>query len=92
MDVATYAAPLSTVHTMRFLDDGQSWRLFRHKVFGDKDYPFQLYRVGEKIVKECGGHPLSIVTVAGLLSKFLELQSRGTKLRQMMGSWDQYYL
>ncbi|XP_047983871.1 putative late blight resistance protein homolog R1B-16 [Salvia hispanica] len=68
MDVATYTAPLSPIHMMRFLDDKQSWRLFQHKVFGNQDCPLELQSVGEKIVKGCGGLPLSIVTVARLLS------------------------
>ncbi|KAL1546746.1 putative disease resistance RPP13-like protein 3 [Salvia divinorum] len=69
MDVATYAAESWEIHVMRFLDDEQSWHLFHHKVFGDQDCPHELRRVGEKIVKGCGGLPLSIVTVAGLLSR-----------------------
>ncbi|XP_042046025.1 putative disease resistance RPP13-like protein 3 [Salvia splendens] len=67
MDVATYVS--WNIHMIRFLDDEQSWRLFHHKVFGDQDCPNELRSVGEKIVKGCGGLPLSIVTVAGLLSR-----------------------
>ncbi|KAL1546819.1 putative late blight resistance protein R1B-16 [Salvia divinorum] len=62
------AAQYGRVHMMRFLDDEQSWHLFHHKVFGDQDCPLELQTVGEKIVKGCGGLPLSIVTVARLLS------------------------
>ncbi|XP_042004628.1 putative late blight resistance protein homolog R1A-10 [Salvia splendens] len=69
MDVATNAAISRNIHMMRFLDDVQSWRLFHDKVFGDQDCPIELQSVGEKIVKGCGGLPLSIVTVAGLLSR-----------------------
>ncbi|KAL1546745.1 putative late blight resistance protein R1B-16 [Salvia divinorum] len=69
MNVATYAAVSWNIHVMRFLDDEQSWRLFHHKVFGNQDCPHELRRVGEKIVKGCGGLPLSIVTVARLLSR-----------------------
>ncbi|XP_047978961.1 putative disease resistance RPP13-like protein 3 [Salvia hispanica] len=68
MDVATYVAPSWNIHVMRFLDHEQSWLLFNHKVFGDQDCPLELQSLGEKIVKGCGGLPLSIVTVAGLLS------------------------
>ncbi|XP_047978949.1 putative late blight resistance protein homolog R1B-16 [Salvia hispanica] len=68
MDVTTYCTSLP-VHMMCFLDDEQSWRLFHHKVFGDQDCPLELRSVGEIIVKGCGGLPLSIVTVAGLLSR-----------------------
>ncbi|XP_042004993.1 putative late blight resistance protein homolog R1A-3 [Salvia splendens] len=66
--VATDTAPWGSIHKMHFLDDEQSWRLFHHKVFGDQDCPDELRSVGEKIVKGCGGLPLSIVNVAGLLS------------------------
>ncbi|KAL1546743.1 putative late blight resistance protein R1B-23 [Salvia divinorum] len=69
MDVASYAANSWDIHMMRFLDDEQSWCLFHRKVFGDQDCPHELRSVGEKIVKGCGGLPLSIVTVAGLLSR-----------------------
>ncbi|XP_042046089.1 toMV resistance protein Tm-2(2)-like [Salvia splendens] len=65
MNVAALNGP---VHMMRFLDDEQSWHLFQHKVFGDQGCPLELHTVGEKIVKGCGGLPLSIVTVARLLS------------------------
>ncbi|XP_047937614.1 putative late blight resistance protein homolog R1B-16 [Salvia hispanica] len=69
MDVASYAAISWNIHMMRFLDDEQSWRLFHHKVFGDQDCPLELQSVGETIVKRCGGLPLKIVTMAGLLSR-----------------------
>ncbi|KAL1546821.1 putative late blight resistance protein R1A-10 [Salvia divinorum] len=68
MDVATYAATSRYIHMMHFLDDEQSWRLFQHKLFGDQDCPLELQTVGKKVVKGCGGLPLSIITVAGLLS------------------------
>ncbi|XP_047978968.1 putative disease resistance RPP13-like protein 3 [Salvia hispanica] len=69
MDVATYASDLWNIHMMHFLDDEQSWRLFNHKVFGHQECPLELQSVGEKIVKGCGGLPLQIVTVAGILSR-----------------------
>ncbi|KAL1546801.1 putative late blight resistance protein R1B-16 [Salvia divinorum] len=67
MDVAT--AISRNIHMMRFLDDEQSWRLFQRKVFGDQDCPLDLQSVGQKIVRGCGGLPLKIVTMAGLLSR-----------------------
>ncbi|XP_042045970.1 putative late blight resistance protein homolog R1A-10 [Salvia splendens] len=69
MDVATNAAISRNILMMRFLDDVQSWLLFHHKVFGDQDCPHELRGIGGKIVNQCGGLPLSIVTVAGLLSR-----------------------
>ncbi|XP_047978959.1 putative late blight resistance protein homolog R1B-16 [Salvia hispanica] len=67
MDVAS-AISYDNIYMMPFLDDYQSWYLFQQKVFGDQDCPLELQSVGKKIVEGCGGLPLSIVTVAGLLS------------------------
>ncbi|XP_047978947.1 putative late blight resistance protein homolog R1A-10 [Salvia hispanica] len=68
IDVATYAATSRYIHMMHCLDEEQSWRLFQHKLFGDQDCPLELQTVGKKVVKGCGGLPLSIVIVAGILS------------------------
>ncbi|GFQ06975.1 putative late blight resistance protein homolog r1a-4 [Phtheirospermum japonicum] len=57
---------------MRFLDKDESWDLLRYKVFGDQDYyslPPQLEKAGKKIAENCEGLPLTIVTVANLLSE-----------------------
>ncbi|XP_057800191.1 uncharacterized protein LOC131015784 [Salvia miltiorrhiza] len=83
-NVATYASSMSPIHTMHFLDDQQSWRLFQKKVFGDQDCPVELQDIGEKYVKRCEGLPLSIVTVAGLLSKI----DRTPKLWKRIGAND----
>ncbi|XP_057800188.1 putative late blight resistance protein homolog R1A-10 [Salvia miltiorrhiza] len=83
-NVATYTSSMSPIHTMRFLDDQQSWRLFQKKVFGDQDCPVELQDIGKKYVKRCEGLPLSIVTVAGLLSKI----DRTPKLWKRIGAND----
>ncbi|XP_057801606.1 putative late blight resistance protein homolog R1C-3 [Salvia miltiorrhiza] len=83
-NVATYASSMSPIHTMHFLDDQQSWRLFQKKVFGDQDCPVELQDIGKKYVKRCEGLPLSIVTVAGLLSKI----DRTPKLWKRIGAND----
>lgn len=58
------------VLNMRLLDEEESWDLLREKVFGeDQSCPPQLEEEGKKIAKNCDGLPLTIVTVADLLSK-----------------------
>ncbi|KAH6812639.1 hypothetical protein C2S51_021657 [Perilla frutescens var. frutescens] len=66
---ASIAGSSSYIHMMRFLDDQQSWHLFQRKVFADQTCPLELQNVAKKIVTSCEGLPLSIVTVAELLSK-----------------------
>ncbi|XP_057800216.1 putative late blight resistance protein homolog R1B-19 [Salvia miltiorrhiza] len=83
-NVAAYANSASPIHMLRFLDDQQSWRLFQKKVFGDQDCPVELQDIGKKYVKRCEGLPLSIVTVAGLLSKI----DRTPKLWKRIGAND----
>ncbi|KAH6761585.1 hypothetical protein C2S52_019018 [Perilla frutescens var. hirtella] len=55
---------------MRLLDNEESWDLLREKVFGEEQScPAQLEEDGKKIAQNCEGLPLTIVTVADLLSK-----------------------
>ncbi|XP_022865522.1 putative late blight resistance protein homolog R1A-10 [Olea europaea var. sylvestris] len=63
------------LHRMRFLNDVESWNLFCKKVFGGDCCPGELYQTGTEIAKKCGGLPLAIVLVGGLLSKSNQTQS-----------------
>ncbi|KAH6812635.1 hypothetical protein C2S51_021653 [Perilla frutescens var. frutescens] len=66
-EVAAYPSSYSP-HEMCLLDDNQSWRLLQQKVFeGETNSPPELQEIGKKIAKSCGGLPLAIVVVAGLL-------------------------
>ncbi|XP_073125088.1 putative late blight resistance protein homolog R1A-10 [Henckelia pumila] len=68
LDVASYAGCSDTlVHQMNFITEDQSWELLQERVFGQQSCPPQLVEVGKKIAKNCGGLPLTIVVVAGLL-------------------------
>ncbi|CAL5212636.1 unnamed protein product [Lathyrus oleraceus] len=53
---------------LRFLSEEQSWELFSKKAFRGEEYPCDLESLGKQIVKSCGGLPLSIVVLAGLLA------------------------
>ncbi|KAL0284406.1 UNVERIFIED_CONTAM: putative late blight resistance proteinR1A-10 [Sesamum angustifolium] len=68
-DVALYADSFSPLHKMQFLKEGESWNLLCKKVFGEKDCPPELEDIGKAIARNCGGLPLAIVVIGGLLSK-----------------------
>ncbi|PIN04496.1 Apoptotic ATPase [Handroanthus impetiginosus] len=54
---------------LRFLNKEESWDLLCEKVFGEGNLcPFQLEKFGKKIAEHCEGLPLTIVTVANILS------------------------
>ncbi|XP_073037611.1 putative late blight resistance protein homolog R1A-3 isoform X1 [Primulina eburnea] len=68
LDVAVHLGSSDTpVHQMNCLNEDQSWELLQERVFGQQSCPLQLVEVGTKIAKNCGGLPLTIVVVAGLL-------------------------
>ncbi|EYU17691.1 hypothetical protein MIMGU_mgv1a025613mg [Erythranthe guttata] len=55
---------------VRFLDKKESWDLLREKVFGEQEsLPYELEKAGKKIAEKCEGLPLTIITVAKILSK-----------------------
>ncbi|XP_057802818.1 putative late blight resistance protein homolog R1B-17 [Salvia miltiorrhiza] len=66
-EVASYPDS-SRLHEMSLLNAEQSWNLFKHKVFVDKECPSNLEDVGKEIARSCKGLPLAIVVIAGLLS------------------------
>ena len=55
-------------HYLQFLNEEESWELFRRKVFRGEDYPSDLEPLGKQMVKSCRGLPLSIIVLAGLLA------------------------
>ncbi|KAL8545969.1 hypothetical protein ACS0TY_005905 [Phlomoides rotata] len=54
---------------MRLLNEEEIWDLLRVKVFGQESCPPQFEDPGKKIADKCDGLPLTIVTVAHLLSE-----------------------
>ncbi|XP_047981577.1 putative late blight resistance protein homolog R1B-16 [Salvia hispanica] len=69
IDVANYADSSSPQHQVRLLSEAESWNLLRHLVFGEEGCLLVLHEIGQKIAKHCGGLPLAIRVIGGLLSK-----------------------
>ncbi|XP_055809994.1 putative late blight resistance protein homolog R1B-16 [Solanum dulcamara] len=66
-DVASDAKLVSDPHFLRLLTPEESWMLLKDKVFNTRSCPPVLEDVGRKIAQKCGGLPLSVVLVAGIL-------------------------
>ncbi|XP_057792301.1 putative late blight resistance protein homolog R1B-16 [Salvia miltiorrhiza] len=84
VDVASYSS--SHFHQMRFMDQHQSWDLLKKKVFPSKDCPSHLEEIGVEIARRCGGLPLAIVLVAGMLSTVSETRFSWKQVAEKVGS------
>ncbi|XP_070043410.1 late blight resistance protein R1-A-like isoform X1 [Nicotiana tomentosiformis] len=69
LEVANYAKCVSFPIPLRMFNDDESWKLLEDRVFGEERCSPSLEEVGRQIAKKCGGLPLSIVVVAGILAK-----------------------
>ncbi|XVF83815.1 hypothetical protein PTKIN_Ptkin16aG0523400 [Pterospermum kingtungense] len=72
-DVALSANPCNSPIELPFLTDADSWRLFKKKAFPEntteseaRSREFEM--LGREMVNKCGGLPLAIVTLGGLLA------------------------
>ncbi|XP_064974137.1 probable disease resistance protein RF45 isoform X1 [Musa acuminata AAA Group] len=67
MDVAETADPDRPPHHLKLLESEESWTLFCKNAFSNACCPPHLQHFQDKIIKKCGGLPLAIVVLAGLL-------------------------
>ncbi|KAK4425890.1 putative late blight resistance proteinR1B-12 [Sesamum alatum] len=67
-DVANYVDSSATYHHMHLLKF-ESWTLLHQKVFGEDDCPLEFEKIGRSIANDCGGLPLAIHAIGGLLSE-----------------------
>ncbi|XP_042008954.1 putative late blight resistance protein homolog R1B-16 [Salvia splendens] len=67
--VANYADSLSSHHQVKLLSEFESWNLLHQLAFGEENCPLVLQDIGRKIANDCGGLPLAISVIGGLLSK-----------------------
>ncbi|CAD5325042.1 unnamed protein product [Arabidopsis thaliana] len=57
-------------HKLRFLTFDESWKLFEQKSFRNiEKLDEDLKRIGKEMVHKCGGLPLAIVVLSGLMSR-----------------------
>ncbi|XP_064971665.1 putative disease resistance RPP13-like protein 3 [Musa acuminata AAA Group] len=69
MDVAETADPDRPPHHLKLLESEESWNLFCKKAFSNACCPPHLQHLQDKIIQKCGGLPLAIVVLAGLLRR-----------------------
>ncbi|CAN4124543.1 unnamed protein product [Withania somnifera] len=74
-DVAYHAKLISDPHFLRLFTLEESWMLLKNKVFNKESCPLVLEDVGKRIAQKCGGLPLSVVLVSGIL-KTMEEEKR----------------
>ncbi|RDX65850.1 putative disease resistance RPP8-like protein 2, partial [Mucuna pruriens] len=86
-DVALYADASSNPHQLRPLTEDESFRLLCNKAFpGPNSFPLELENLARKIVVKCGGLPLAVVVVGGLLSRKLKSSGEWKRVLQNI-SW-----
>ncbi|CAA6670778.1 unnamed protein product [Spirodela intermedia] len=73
IDVARAADSTTPPHELRFLTEEESWELLSKKAFPNQEdidavCSEQLREVGKQIARKCGGLPLALVVIGGLLS------------------------
>ncbi|XP_031283632.1 disease resistance protein RPM1-like [Pistacia vera] len=81
--------PLSIVHVhmLEPLSSEQGWELFCRKAFGsDGCCPPNLTKLSERIVGKCGGLPLAIAAIGGLLSRKNKIVSEWENILGSLGS------
>nr|XP_016439419.1 PREDICTED: putative late blight resistance protein homolog R1B-23 [Nicotiana tabacum]XP_016439420.1 PREDICTED: putative late blight resistance protein homolog R1B-23 [Nicotiana tabacum] len=87
-DIAIYAKCQSNPHHLRLFRDDESWTLLQEEVFQGESCPPELVDVGSRIAKCCGGLPLFIVIVAGVLKDKENKQDLWKEVEETLGSHD----
>ncbi|XP_015075169.1 putative late blight resistance protein homolog R1B-23 [Solanum pennellii] len=84
-DVADYVKSVYKPHHLRSLTYEESWKLLKMEVFGNERCSPLLKKVGKKIARKCGGLPLSIFLVAGILSNMEETEESWNEVAEHLG-------
>ncbi|KAL8478609.1 hypothetical protein ACS0TY_030478 [Phlomoides rotata] len=80
-------------HKLGFLDVTQSWKLLQLEVWGKEDEcPNELKVIGKDIAQQCGGVPLAIVVIGGILrEKFGNVKDEWKKVSTSVTSYLNYH-
>ncbi|KAL8544363.1 hypothetical protein ACS0TY_004776 [Phlomoides rotata] len=85
--VASYACCGSPLHEMKFMDGHQSWSLLKQKVFTNgQDCPPELEDIGKEIARACGGLPLAVVLLGGILSMVVKTRASWEEIMKNVNS------
>ncbi|XP_047967380.1 putative late blight resistance protein homolog R1A-10 [Salvia hispanica] len=77
--VGVVASKPRPIKELRFLTAEESWELFRLEALSKLECPYELEPSGRIIAENCGGLPLAIVVIGGILSKSLDSNVDKTK-------------
>ncbi|KAJ0695461.1 putative P-loop containing nucleoside triphosphate hydrolase, leucine-rich repeat domain superfamily [Helianthus annuus] len=86
-EVASHTSQGGFTHNLRLLTEEQSWELLCRKTFRGYECPESLIETGKHIAKKCGGLPLAIVVIAGLLEKGEKRKDLWEKIAESVGSY-----
>ncbi|KAH0709974.1 hypothetical protein KY284_011401 [Solanum tuberosum] len=86
MEVAEYASSGKPPCQMPLMNFDESWSLLFEKVFVKDNFPPEFEQLGKQIALECKGLPLTIVVIAGLLSKVGKTLNEWTSVAKNVSS------
>ncbi|CAN4121929.1 unnamed protein product [Withania somnifera] len=85
-NVADHAKCESEPYHLSLFSDDESWTLLQKEVFRGESCPTELVDVGFRIAKCCGGLPLFIVLVAGILKEKAKKEELWKEIEEHLGS------
>ncbi|XP_037481798.1 disease resistance protein RGA5-like isoform X1 [Triticum dicoccoides] len=89
MEVASSCCPGpdDQIYEMKPLSDPHSERLFFRRIFGSENCcPHMFIEVSKAILKKCGGLPLAIISISGLLANRPRVKEEWEKVKRSIGS------
>lgn len=81
--MAEHANKQRHAHELQELNDDDCWLLLQYQVLGKPRCPPKLESHGKKIIKLCGGLPLAVVFIGGIL-----LNKRSNDMNANEREWD----
>ncbi|KAJ3704254.1 hypothetical protein LUZ61_007959 [Rhynchospora tenuis] len=88
LNVAEEADPISVPYKLQFLTEKPSLELFLKKAFPNQNVnegcPNDLYEISKEFAKKCGGLPLALVVLGGLLSRKPASYVAWSRMKQTM--------